>query len=189
MVENEILEEDHLISIGTAGAKKVLRRYDHKKAISEYIWNGFDAGATTVKVSLKLNDIGILKEVIVEDNGSGIDQSELNDKFKPFYESIKEDEEYESHSSKCHGRNGLGRLTFFTFANFAEWNTSYQSKNKKYHYSITIKANELKKFENSSPKETTQKSTGTIVKFTGILPFMNNKEIIDEVISYLKEEF
>lgn len=177
------------IAIGTEGAKKVLRKYDPKKSITEYIWNGFDAGATEIKINIKLNDIGILSNITIEDNGTGIDSEQLGTKFKPFYESIKEDEEYETHSSKCHGRNGLGRLTFFTFANFAEWKTIYAKSGKRYEYSISIKASELKKFDKTVPTVTTKASTGTIVTFTGIFPHMNDKELIDEIIEYIRQEF
>lgn len=178
------------IEIGATGAKKVLKSFTPESAISEYIKNGFDAGAKTVTVNIELNKIGLLPEITIVDDGSGIDFEHLSNKFKPFYESDKGEEEYESHSSKCFGRNGLGRLTFFTFAHNAEWNTTYKSSqtSKKYQYQIKIGSGDLNKYEYSDKKEVTGK-TGTIVKFTGFQKEMNSKEKVDSILEYLRVEF
>jgi hypothetical protein len=51
------------------------------------------------------------------DNGYGIDFEKLTSKFNPFYESEKAIEiSTPKHTSTMHGKNGVGRLTFFTFA-------------------------------------------------------------------------
>ena len=46
------------------------------------------------------------------DNGSGIEFEKLSSKFVPFYQSEK-NADNNVKISKVHGRNGLGRLTFF----------------------------------------------------------------------------
>jgi hypothetical protein len=50
------------IQITTPGIKKALRRYKIPRAISQYIWNGFDAQASNVKVVIDANEIGYINE-------------------------------------------------------------------------------------------------------------------------------
>ncbi|MDR6465947.1 hypothetical protein [Chryseobacterium sediminis] len=45
-------------SIESAGIPK-----DYKESIAEYIWNGFDANATTVEVNFNYNDINSIEEL------------------------------------------------------------------------------------------------------------------------------
>ena len=45
---------------------------DYKAAISEYIWNGFEANAKKVSIEYTLNEAFGVKELIIKDNGDGI---------------------------------------------------------------------------------------------------------------------
>ena len=49
------------IQIGETGIKKLLKRIGPLRAITEYIWNGFDANATTINITLKAQ-AGIFKK-------------------------------------------------------------------------------------------------------------------------------
>lgn len=49
---------DSKIEIGIPGIKKALQRYTSRNAIAEFIWNGFDAGATKVDICYKANPLG-----------------------------------------------------------------------------------------------------------------------------------
>ena len=62
---------------------------DYKKAICEYIWNGFDANATRVDIEFSTNDLGGITELKIKDNGDGIDRSTLDQTFGCFQDSIK----------------------------------------------------------------------------------------------------
>ena len=42
---------------------------DYKAAISEYIWNGFEANAKKVSIEYTLNEAFGVKELIIKDNG------------------------------------------------------------------------------------------------------------------------
>lgn len=77
--------EDLLIT--SSGIQKNLKKVKPTSAICEYIWNGFDAGATCVDVVLGKNNLGMIDRVIIKDNGSGIDYNLLSQKFKPFNDS------------------------------------------------------------------------------------------------------
>lgn len=132
------MAEHEKIVLAAGGIKKVLKNFSPVEAVAEYIWNGFDANATNVEVLVDANAIEGINEIIIQDNGSGIDFEMLDKKFKPFYESNKMLHRNEDSISSMHGKNGIGRLTFFTFASKAEWTTVYKKDEKSFSYSITI---------------------------------------------------
>ena len=103
------------IILGSNGIKRVLRKFSPVEAIAEYIWNGYDADATKIDVQIDANAIEGINKITIIDNGCGIDFRSLDKKFKPFYESNKMLYKNENNnSSLIHGKNGIGRLTFFT---------------------------------------------------------------------------
>jgi hypothetical protein len=184
------------VKITTDGIKSVLGRMAYSqdniyKSIVEYIWNGFDAKATVVEVDIEIDVYGVLKRLEIKDNGTGISQEQLAIKFDPFFQSDKVlAKKMERHSSEFHGRRGIGRLTFFTFANFANWSTAYQKASTRYKYDIEISANTLEKYNglNAELQETKQK-TGTTVRFSGFLRGITDSKTYDELLDYLKREF
>lgn len=134
---------DNNVQITSTGIRNSLKKYNALKSICEYIWNGFDAKATQINVEIMRNELDSISYIKISDNGYGIDNELLNDKFRPFFQSEKI---YDPNikQSDVHGKNGVGRLTFFTFASLATWTTVYSQENKNYEYSITIDSNELK---------------------------------------------
>ena len=72
------------ILITPEGIKTNLKNVKPLEAICEYIWNGFDAGASQIKVYLHTNELGLINMVSVIDNGTGIVYHELPYKFQPF---------------------------------------------------------------------------------------------------------
>lgn len=63
---------------------------DYKQAFVEYIWNGFDAGATEINISyVQANELGALESVCVSDNGKGINKNLLEFTFGAFLDSQK----------------------------------------------------------------------------------------------------
>lgn len=167
------------IQIGTSGVKKSLNKYTPTKSLVEYIWNGFDAKATTINIEYDLNEMDTVIGIRIKDNGYGISKTKLSEKFKPFYESQKEINPDEGRDrSAVHGKNGIGRLTFFKFAEKAIWTTVYEEDGKKYKYDIEIEKNNLEGY--SAYKEIeTKEETGTIVTFIGIDEFSTVNEIKD----------
>ncbi len=63
---------------------------DYKKAIAEYIWNGFDAGASTINIDFSANSIGTLESFSISDNGVKIPSISIPDVngFIPHKDSI-----------------------------------------------------------------------------------------------------
>ena len=77
------------VLITPEGIQKNLKNVKPLDAICEYIWNGFDAEATEVKIKLHENGLGLINMITVEDNGVGINYDELKFKFQPFNDSKK----------------------------------------------------------------------------------------------------
>ena len=172
------------IQLQSDGIKRALKNYKMYDSLSEYIWNGFDAQATKVEVLFCKNDMDSLEYIIVRDNGYGIAKETLSYKFTPVFESEKTIKHNPNNTSIYHGKNGIGRLTFFTFASHATWSTIYETGNKKHKYTIDIDSSTLEEFT-SSEEESTNEDTGTEVTLDNI----NLDFSIDDLVKYLQTEF
>lgn len=180
------MSEKEKIVLGSNGIKKVLKGFSPVEAVSEYIWNGYDANATIVDVKIDANSIEGVNSITISDNGSGIAYESLDQKFKPFYESNKILYRNEDNSSSAlHGKNGIGRLTFFSFAYKAKWVTTYKKDDKMFRYSIEISENDLENYKASEPKEVMDSETGTIVEFESI----KEDILYGDIIEFLKVDF
>jgi len=176
------------VKITSKGIKSVLKRYKHPQSIAEYIWNGFDAKADCVEIIYDANEIGNISSMQIKDNGYGIRQDLLKDKFGPFFESEKLSGESKNHSA-IHGKNGVGRLTFFTFASSANWETTFRKDEKLYRYNVEIRKESLQSYtqSKSEAKVFDGKNTGTVVTFKGVNEI--NEGTFKGVLSFLKSEF
>lgn len=172
--------------ITTKGIQKVLNKYTPERAIAEYVWNGFDADASNVDISFSENELNTIDKIIIKDNGIGIDSSKLNEKFKKFLESSKGLKSNDGHKLK--GKNGYGRLTFFKLTSNAKWNTCYSDGKKNYKYSISITAENLKRYESSEPTESLE-NTGTEVILNNVRVGKASKNFINDVKKYLIADF
>ena len=180
------------IQLGGDGVKSILSAYLPQESIAEYIWNGFDAGATSIDISYEENELGSLNNITIADNGSGIPQGLLSVKFKPFHESEKALNKTDSrHHSLLHGKNGVGRLTFFTFANIARWTTVYEKNHNLYKYDIEIKSDNLHSYTGAySPVSEVPLEQGTSTKVTfGGIRELSSGSIETTVKQYLLQEF
>jgi hypothetical protein len=177
------------VEITSKGIRKLLNKYSPEQAIAEYIWNGFDAKATIVKVDFEVDstEFDTFKSIRITDNGNGICFEELPVKFKKFYESEKINNIKES-GELTKGKNGYGRLTFYKFAHFAEWQTTYKRNSEKVSYHIQIKSENLKDYLPSTP-EVSSENIGTSVIFKEILTELSSI-FIDQILKpYLRAEF
>ena len=177
------------VEITSKGIRKVLNKYTPQRAIAEYIWNGFDAHASEVRVLIESETTyDSIVKIRVVDNGDGIVYDLLPIAFKKFYESHKSAKgNVDSRFSR--GKNGYGRFTFFKFADNVVWNTVYKD-NDLFKYSIDINSQKLTDYHASEPEMTSETETGTEVVFTNI----NNDDLStpwvkDKLIPYLRAEF
>jgi hypothetical protein len=101
--------------IDTKGIKNATSQFKPEEAICEYIWNGFDAGATKVELRYEfIESRGVIKKLEIVDNGSGIDFDKLGIKFQPVLESRKLGKK-KNINPLIKGENGYGRYTFYKF--------------------------------------------------------------------------
>ena len=156
------------IVISPIGIRRTLRKYKPMSAIAEYVWNGFDSGASEVRINWQPNDLGGIDKISIDDNGSGIDYHELEDKFRPFYDTRKaaDPASHRYGLSSIHGKNGYERLTFFCFSEKAMWTTVFGPESKRQQYAITVLEQSLQRYEASDPISSSR-PTGTRVDFTG----------------------
>ncbi|WP_168202430.1 ATP-binding protein [Pedobacter sp. KBS0701] len=177
------------VNITSKGIQKVLKNYNERQAIAEYIWNGFDANADTIRIDYAANSLGLLEQLTIADNGYGINFDRLQQKFDPFFESEKSIQIIApKHTSKMHGRNGVGRLTFFTFAHDALWKTTYQSEQGFCYGEIHINTGGLNSYSHdfsTVPGNTGE--TGTTVSFTNLR--ISQQDIETTVLPFLINEF
>lgn len=157
------------VEISSEAIRKALNKFRPEQAIAEYIWNGFDAKATRVEITYteRLNSLGLIESICIEDNGEGIIHDELDLKFKKFNESQKAKKKKRSHDL-TKGKNGYGRFTFFKFANQASWETVYRKQDSLYNYTIQIKNETLNDYQHSEAVLDNDKQPGTKVTFTDI---------------------
>jgi hypothetical protein len=176
------------VNITSGGIQKILRKYNSEQAIAEYIWNGFDAKADTITVNYKANQLGLLEYLEIADNGYGINFDELRLKFEPFYESEKAIEITSPvHTSAMHGKNGVGRLTFFTFAHAAEWFTTFEATDGLKSGKIQMSAGRLNHYEPQLLAFPLSEKTGTTVTFRDLQ--IDLPEMDKEIIPFLITEF
>lgn len=167
-------------SIDTAGISK-----DYKVCISEYIWNSFDAKATTVKINYQDSYLGALEILTIEDDGTGIVFEDLDKTFERFLSSQKvgvQKEEY------LHGHKGKGRFSFISFAENALWDTVYSDYENNYRYSINISRTNKDYFDNTE-KIATNNKCGTKLTISGISSLKNEHITNSEFKEYLNERF
>ncbi|MDD5463820.1 MAG: ATP-binding protein [Candidatus Moranbacteria bacterium] len=158
---------------------------DYKKALSEYIRNGFEAGATRIDINFSGNVIGHVDSLEIKDNGFGIEYDNLDQYFGYLLDSHKQ---RDKNSSFIYGGKGKGRLSFQVFSRNAVWETVYKIGDKFYKYDIAIKDNERDYYDPSNKKECNEE-TGTTVKFKGLFGVTIDKISSSEFIEYLKYEF
>lgn len=138
---------------------------DYRAAISEYIWNGFEANATKVIIEYTLNEAFGVNELIIKDNGDGINYDELEETFGAFLASKKN---LLSLQMKSKANKGKGRFSFIAFSSNAEWHTIYKDNNVYKEYDISMSSDKKEVIDCSEPQLSERNKTGTEVKFTNI---------------------
>lgn len=137
---------------------------DYKEALCEYVWNSFEANATTVTIDYISNELGGIEQIIIADNGDGISYDNLHNTFGAFLNSQKNSK---SLQVKTKANKGKGRFSCFSFASFAEWSTVTSSASGNIAYTIKL-ANMDKEQSDVSDPIATQETTGTRLVISGI---------------------
>ena len=157
------------------------------KALAEYIWNGFDAQASSVNIQFSGNEIGTLDNLTISDNGEGIIFSELQDTFGKFQDSQKKNTF--SKTGFIKGKKGKGRYSFTTFANHAVWTTVFNEKDKNFQFKIQIDRQDSENYGIAEEKNIVSKETGTTVSFDGFYELYGDQLENEAFLDFLAGEF
>jgi len=114
------------------------------QALSELIWNAFDADAKRVTVSFDYNDLDTLSGVVVRDNGLGIPRAGAPEFFRRLGGSWKRAGATTEGGRFLHGQEGRGRFKAFAIGGFAEWAVVYERDDALWAYAITMSAADIR---------------------------------------------
>lgn len=165
---------------------------DSKKAICEYIWNGFDAHAHHVSVAYEATSLGAITSLVIKDDGDGIDRATLSDTFGRYQDSVKK--KSFQWSSQVKGHRGKGRYSFNCFATGAEWETVFRNEDDQLiKHTITINGDDNDHYNDHSDeggaKVMHDVPTGTEVHFINVDKITSAFFESRDFIGYLQREF
>lgn len=133
------------------------------RALSELVWNGFDAKATNINISFKSSELGGIDEILVIDNGGGIPYEKINKLFGSLGGSWKKNAKKMQGNEYLHGENGQGRFKAFSLGEKVVW-TSIDKKIG--CFDIKSSANNLLTFDVENSTKTL--NNGTMVSVSNI---------------------
>lgn len=174
------------VQVNAKGIKNRLKDFKPYRAIAEYVWNGFDSGASIVSINFECSEIGDIRTLSIEDNGKGIPFPLLEKKFTPVLSSEKR-EQLVQHTL-LHGKNGFGRLTFYHFAQSAMWDTCYEEHGSHFSYIISVDESKIDHYEASTVALVGGRQSGTTVVFRNIFD-LSEYGFRSGILEYLKKEF
>ena len=148
--------------------QKVASTHDHVKAISEFVWNALDADAKRTSVEFQRNALGGLESIVIRDNGTGISKERAEHDFESLGESWKRTNARTLVLARAiHGKEGQGRLRFFSLARRAHWDSVYEQNNSLLKLTIDIDADRLEISNVSDPTPAdTNAEKGTVVQLS-----------------------
>lgn len=154
MQEIEVkVENDHIERLTTA--KPIL-------ALSELIWNAYDADAHSIRVEFEEGALTKLALIRVQDDGDGIPFDDAESFFKSLGGSWKRKGAKTDGGRFIHGEKGQGRFKAFSLGETVAWISSAKGK----RFVLTGHKSNLKKFIASDVVPTTSK--GCTVEITDV---------------------
>lgn len=147
------VENDHIERLTTA--KPIL-------ALSELIWNAYDADARVVRVEFEAGDLTRLALIRIQDDGKGIPFEEAEGFFSSLGGSWKKKGTRTDSGRFIHGEKGQGRFKAFSLGETVAWISSSKGR----RFSIVGQRSNLKRFTVSDPIVTT--SQGCTVEITDV---------------------
>lgn len=161
-MNNKIKDFKPLKIVVTPGHIKTLTEASATKALSELIWNGFDASSKIVSVTINSTALGGLDTIVVEDQGDGIPFKDAKECFGEIGDSWKKIKK-ETYHHPLHGQNGRGRFKAFCLGADIEWNTTFVDQNSYSTYSIIGNHNKIEEFKTSELESNNEGQKGTKV--------------------------
>ncbi|GAB3089902.1 ATP-binding protein [Nocardioides zeae] len=117
-----------MTTVKVVAGQSILEGYVRKPSagLAELIWNAFDEDAKLVTVTCEYNDLQGLEEIVVADNGNGMNQERAEKAFSRVGDSWKLTPGTRSPngSRTVHGRYGRGRYAAFSLGNLVRWEST-----------------------------------------------------------------
>lgn len=159
--------EQHKTKITSRSISQSGLPQDYKKAIAEYIWNGFDAKASLIELNYRSNEMCHIFDFSISDNGEGIRIDTIDETFGYFLDSQKSSTF--DNDGFIKGKKGKGRFSFSLFANKAVWQTRFKTEDKKVlQYDIEINKSSQDNFGINNKIVLKDTQPGTKVTFVDI---------------------
>jgi Histidine kinase-, DNA gyrase B-, and HSP90-like ATPase len=134
--------------------KKVATTRDLIKAISEFVWNALDADSKLTQVQFHRNALDGLESILIRDDGTGISRERAEHDFESLGASWKLSKLHTPVWGRAiHGKEGQGRLRFYSVAQGATWVTVYEKTGKRFRLTIRIDGDRLETSDVSDPIE------------------------------------
>ena len=147
------VENDHIERI--TSAKPIA-------ALSELIWNAYDADAKNVEVQLHEGQLSKLELIRVIDDGAGIPFEDVNDFFSRLGGSWKQSKPKTDSGRIIHGEKGQGRFKAFALGDQVTWLSASKGKS----FSVGASKSDLKNFRISDAQRSDR--NGCTVEIEGI---------------------
>ncbi len=149
--------------------RKVASTREPVKALSEFVWNALDADATEVTVAFIRNGLGGIERIEIADNGTGITKARADRDFTNIGDSWKLSLNRTTTEKRAvHGKEGRGRLRFFSLARWATWKTVYTEQNRRLTLEIKIDGDRLNRADVPEPIDADGCNIGTLVTLDGL---------------------
>jgi len=114
-----------MTTVKVQAGQSILEGFIRKPSVglAELIWNAFDEDATWVAITCTYNDLGGLEEIIVADDGNGMNVERAERSFSRVGDSWKLMPGTRSTAGKrpVHGRHGRGRYAAFSLGDLVHW--------------------------------------------------------------------
>jgi len=159
---------------------------DPVQVLVEYIWNGFEAGATEVSIEFSQNDMETIDTICVRDNGRGIDYAKLDETFSVFLESTKANS---SEQLKPKKNRGKGRYSFLSVAHNADWISTYREEDTYRAFTLSMMDTSCNEYELTDPEIVDIPRTGTTVRIYNLLKSIDGDVVDAKLIPTLLNRF
>lgn len=175
------VDVDHLRSL----IRKPLR------GLAELVWNAIDADASSIDIEVTHTDSDAVDQIIVVDDGIGIDSHRANEAFGRLGGSWKKSAIKSDAGRTFHGQKGQGRWAAYALGTHIQWSSVAKGvEHTREGIFITGNSSSLREFavEGPTPRDAAT-ATGTVVTISNVTTAAQNLIDKDTVAHELAAEF
>ncbi|MBM7279300.1 ATP-binding protein [Gordonia rubripertincta] len=138
--------------------------------LCELAWNAFDEDAKRVSISIEDNAMGGLEQIVVEDDGTGMDFITVSREFAKVGDSYKATPtgSRSDGGRPVHGRLGRGRYSAFSLGDSVTWESTTRAGEELVSVIVRGNREDLKGFDVEEPTAPLQERPGTRVLMTRV---------------------